>query len=458
MYLWQLKEYRRDRLWAHFKTKDGIRQIIKNINIAVLKKINFPKPTLRIILGLIIFSFLYYNYFFLLLKYIFPYFRHLDFGPFLALIIIFLLSILFMPFFVGLTQIIISFLAWPLKQFIFYLARLKRESSVNLLVIGITGSYGKTATKELVYHALKNDFQVLKTPMNCNTKLGIALFMLKRLNYKSKILIVEMGAYKKGEIKDICLLVKPKIGVLTGINKQHLELFNDFNKLKQAKYELIGSLLNDGVGVYNITNPYVRQLAKKRKIKKLFYGRKRFKIKTSIPGNWYQENMQAAVVIAQYLGLPKKKVIKKLGCIKNFALATKINRFKYKATIIDNSYSSNPNGFSQIIDLARNFKAKQKILITPGIIELGHDSEKIHVRLAKESGKVFDTVILTSNNFKKPFNFGLALNRKKTQLMVLENQDQLLNEFNQLNKRGSLIVIEGRVPGKLKSLILKFCQ
>ena len=112
-----------------------------------------------------------------------------------------------------------------LKKIVVILAKIKLFLvHRNLIVIGITGSWGKTTLKERLYDLLKNKYRVSKTEVNNNTLLGIAktIFLLKR---NEEIFIAEMAAYKRGEIKEICLLVRPKIGIITVIGPMHLERF-----------------------------------------------------------------------------------------------------------------------------------------------------------------------------------------------------------------------------------------
>ncbi len=114
--------------------------------------------------------------------------------------------------------------------------------AVNPIVIGITGSYGKTSTKEILAHVLASHVEVLKTPRTFNTIMGVCKVIREDLKPKHKYFIVEMGAYKAGEIARICRLVRPRIGILTAVGPQHLERFKTVEKIIQAKYELIEAL------------------------------------------------------------------------------------------------------------------------------------------------------------------------------------------------------------------------
>jgi UDP-N-acetylmuramoyl-tripeptide--D-alanyl-D-alanine ligase len=119
------------------------------------------------------------------------------------------------------------------------------------VVIGITGSYGKTSVKEFLATILKEKYNILVTPENINTPIGIARLILNNLNQHHEIFIVEMGAYRRGDIKKLCNLVHPQIGILTGINESHLEKFRTIENTIKTKFELIESLPKDGLAIIN---------------------------------------------------------------------------------------------------------------------------------------------------------------------------------------------------------------
>lgn len=135
------------------------------------------------------------------------------------------------------------------------LALLRRQNK-DLKIIGITGSYGKTSVKEFLASIIKEKYNILATPENINTPIGIARLILNNLTKHHEIFIVEMGAYFRGDIKKICNLVHPEIGILTGINESHLEKFKTIENTIKTKFELIESLSKDGLALINGDNKY----------------------------------------------------------------------------------------------------------------------------------------------------------------------------------------------------------
>jgi UDP-N-acetylmuramoyl-tripeptide--D-alanyl-D-alanine ligase len=187
----------------------------------ILKPIFTPK-----IISLFLFSFLF------TLFYLFAFFQNKEFLVFWLLVF----DILSPAIFSGIVLIFqpVTFL---LRSFVIQKAKEKREKFKDLLVIGICGSYGKTSTKEFLATILEEKFpgKVLKTKEHQNSEVGISKCVLEDLKENHKIFVVEMGAYNKGGIKLLCNIVKPKIGIITGLNEQHLATFGSMENLISAE-------------------------------------------------------------------------------------------------------------------------------------------------------------------------------------------------------------------------------
>src|SRR3990167_577205 len=134
------------------------------------------------------------------------------------------------------------------KKIIIFLARMKIRRMKDLTIIGITGSYGKTTTKETIAHLLMHKYKTLKTEGNYNTLLGVAKTIIGNLKSEHEVFVCEMAAYRPGDIKIISDLIKPKIGIITAIGPMHLERFGTEENILKTKLELIESLPPDGIG------------------------------------------------------------------------------------------------------------------------------------------------------------------------------------------------------------------
>jgi len=278
------------------------------------------------------------------------------------------------------------------------------------------------------------------------TNPGIAFFMIKNLNKKHEIFIVEMGAYKKGEIKEICDLVKPQIGVLTGINPQHFELFGSLDNIKEAKLELIKSLpRKNSLALFNAKDMKARKLAEKYKKQKKMYGNLRVKFNSKLKPDWYQQAFQAAYILAKHFNISRKKVEQRIKKVHHLDLGAKVFKGRKGIKIIDDSYNSNPDGFEASLRLLKTIKAKRKILITPGILELGRLSDKIHKTLGKKSVLACQRIILTKKDFYQAFKKGVKSVEPEFRVELVKDLSELKNKTKKELNKNSCILLEGRM-------------
>lgn len=395
LYFWQLKEYRWDRFREFLKTSEAKRYFLPGRNFLR------PRLTLKIVLLFL-------------------------FGLVLSRQFVWWLGYLLVPVTTAFLAAAFSPISDLVKWIVVLLAKLKLLFwHRRLLVIGITGSYGKTSTKEILAHVLAAKFMVAKTPETNNTLIGVAKAVLK-LKPATEIFVVEMGAYKIGEIAAICRLVKPKIGILTGINQQHLGLFGSQEKIIQAKSELLRALPKNGLAVVNGESQLARRAARGINAGVKYYQAGSYP--TNLLGAHQQLNIAAAMIVAKYLGVDKFN----LTDIPRFKTAlTRVTGLN-GAVIINDSYNSNPDGFLAAIALAKTIPARKKVLISPGIIELGRASKEVHARLRLAAAAVFDQVHIT------------------------KNETQLLKKLKTMLTKNHLLLIEGRFSAKfIRTVCLK---
>jgi len=455
IYVVQLKEYRFDRLKAWFKTKTGRREFLNHFNLLKWKKLIIPKITLRSIFIFITTVLLHYNLFFLLLRLAFKIFKNLTFNIVISIVLTLFTINLAAPLIV-ITSLFLSLLFfYPLKELIYYLAKQKRKRYKNLQVVGVTGSYGKTAVKEILWQLVKDDFISLKTPKNCNTQAGIGMLMLLKLRKKHQLFIVEMGAYRRGEIEKICKMVRPKIGIVTAVNSQHLELFGSISNTQWAKYELVKSLPDDGLAILNGSSKYVKRLIKTTSIEKKVYGIKKINYKTKLVGDWHKKNIEAAVFVAKWLGVSEKQILKRVKKLQKIPLGLSVEKGFKDAKIINDSYSANPRGFEEALKFLKKQKGKKKILITPGIIELGKNSEKIHKKIGSLAGKICSKVFITKKDFADEICSGMSKKRRDEKVEVLEDSLELLERIKEEVGSKSVVLVEGRISDIILQRLLK---
>ncbi|PIR08413.1 hypothetical protein COV53_03095 [Candidatus Gottesmanbacteria bacterium CG11_big_fil_rev_8_21_14_0_20_37_11] len=517
VYLWQLKEYRFDRMMAHLSTFQGKRMLINPINIAkwIILAINIiflrsENVLLYLLLSLYIFETIYVFRKGIIRSFVFP------IKTVKAMIICFLLfiityifilnkpfpSILYIQIFDRVLPLIIiiiimavSLISYIVKKIITYRAFRKISSSKNLTVIGITGSYGKTSTKEFLYSVLKTKYDVLKTEGSNNTEIGIAKTINNKLSPRNNIFIAEVGAYKIGEIAEICQFIKPSIGIITGINEQHIQLFGCIDNTVKAKFELINNLNRNGIAILNIGNDYIEKkviLIKtqkpdlkiytyfvKRNTKhenyltkkypnsviadniKLFtnstefnlqYKDKQEKVRLKLIGAQNIENLLSVYIISLHLGLTSKQVIKAFNNLTAPDVTMKLTKIKGKNIIID-TFNANPSGVFSALEYIRRIKGRKVLVLTP-LIELGKEADNIHIKLGEKAAEVCDVIILTNNNYSKSFTYGASRvvgGENKIYLYNKKNTYNILDQFNGIN---DVIIFQGKESGSILEELL----
>jgi len=405
VYLWQLKEYRLDRFWSEY---GFLGKLLHFWAFSGGRKFHRPVFTLKA-LAIYVISLL------AVLAGIYAVLRISIFSEIGSAWIIIAGLIALYVLVPTIVLVIMSIFQAPIiiaKFFIFKMAAARVAENKDLIIVGITGSYGKTSTKEFLAQILEKKFEVIKTPKNINTEIGIAKFILQNLipalslerRGGKEVFIVEMGAYKKGEIKRICDIVKPKIGIITGINEQHLSLFGSFQNIIDTKYELIEGLPEDGFALFNGENEYCLEMAEKWKGDKVIYKTSpqpspwKGEGKISLPKH-YLLNLAGAVEIARYLGMGEEEIKQATEQIKLTDRMIKTFIGKNRALIIDDSYSANPSGVLAGLDYLAEQKQARKIIIMPCLIELGSAAKEIHQKIGQKINAVCDLAIITTKDY-----------------------------------------------------------
>ncbi|MBU2578744.1 hypothetical protein KKA09_01340, partial [Patescibacteria group bacterium] len=326
-------------------------------------------------------------------------------------------------------------------------AKRKRERFKNLLVIGITGSYGKTSSKEFLATILSEKFNVLKTEKHINAEIGIAQTILNNLNENHQVFICEIGAYEKGKVKEVCEIIKPKIGIVTGVNEQHLAIFGSMKNLLSAEggEELIDSLPADGMAFFNAKNKYCLELYKKTDIKKFIYGEN-----VKLQG---LENIEGAKMVARELGMSEKEIEKACQEIENKFPGIQIKKGIDGLNIIDAVYSANPDGVVAHLEYLKTWSGR-KIIVMPCLIELGKASKQVHQIIGKKIAENCAlAIIITKDKFREIRDSAISNGMKKENILFIESPKKIFEKIKEFCYSGDVILLEGRMPGQLLSFL-----
>jgi UDP-N-acetylmuramoyl-tripeptide--D-alanyl-D-alanine ligase len=312
----------------------------------------------------------------------------------------------------------------------------RRLRQVAPFVIGVTGSYGKTSTKEITAGLLAAQAPTLKPPGSYNTLMGICLTINRWLAPQHRFFVVEMGAYGRGDIRALCQLVRPRVGVLTAIGPEHLERFGSLEAIEQTKYELVEALPADGFAVMNVDDPRVRRLADQtRHVRVIRYGldpaahpevtateittgpsgvqflvrrgEEQFWVRSRLLGRHNVLNLLAGIAVARELGVSVEQVVAAVATLAPPEHRLQLISTPGGPTIIDDAYNANPAGVRAALEVLQEFPAGKRVLVTPGMVELGPLEAEENERFGALAAAVCDVVILVGPKRTLPIQRGL---------------------------------------------------
>lgn len=393
-------------------------------------------------------------------------------GSLLILVVIYIFLENISPFFIVLSSIIISPLDFYSKFTITEKAERKINSLNKLKTIAVIGSFAKTSTKNMLYTLLWKDFFVVKTPKSFNTPVSIAKTILSDLKETTEIFIVEMDAYKKGDIKNLCNLAKPDLAIITAIAPQHLERFGNIQNLIDAQFEVTESLGSEGILFLNSSDELTIQNESKFNTKKIFFGGEmnKFRIENlksinegisfrlfldkekadiflPLMGEHNAYNFLAAAVAAYNLGLPVKVIEQRASLILPTEHRLEIKKIG-NLKVIDNSYNTNPKVVISSLKFLKEIgEGKSKILITPGLIEQGSNSEIENKKFIKNAAAVADEIIIVGESFREFLKSGLEeVKFPKEKTHFVRSTKSALEFAEKIAGENSIVLIENDLP------------
>jgi UDP-N-acetylmuramoyl-tripeptide--D-alanyl-D-alanine ligase len=335
-------------------------------------------------------------------------------------------------------------------------------------VIGITGSYGKTSTKEILAQLLSKKYKVLKSPKRLNAEIGLSQFILNSELENYELIILEMGARQTGELETMVNIFHPKIAFLTGLAPQHLATFGSLeNIIKGEGLEIFKELDSDGIAFLNGANELVAKIYEELNVnqkylyaseKGSFYSKNEIfsldgtgfdfiypggeiSLKTNLVGRHFLENLIGALACAYILGIKPEELKEEIQNIILLPHQFEIVR-KENPVIIDDSYNANLVGVKRALEFFLQIPLSYRIVFFAGILELGVETPNIYYSLVQDFKKV-DKIILTFRDYAEVF-----LENIYNKVVIYRNEDikEILKDYP-LQETGILIL--GRIPNKL---------
>ncbi len=374
----------------------------------------------------------------------------------------------FAPILVPLANVINVPVEAAIRKSFYNKAKEKLMSMPNLKIIGVTGSYGKTSVKNYAATLLSEKYNTLMTPASYNTTMGVVRTINENLSPLHEVFIVEMGARNKGDIKEICDLVKPEAGILTSVGPQHLETFKTIENIIDTKFELIDSV-GDGFKFLNYDNEYIRVHERGKNV--VTYGttpdcdfyakdirptsfgseftlvtpRGERSMKTRLLGKHNVLNLAGAAAIAMTYGMGLDDIAAAMRRIESVEHRLQLKKMA-DCTVIDDAYNSNPAGAASALETLKMFEGC-RIVITPGMVELGERENEENEKLGALAVKCADYAIFVGEKQCPALLRGAEkVTGKKAEVIAVGDIYEAFAKMRAIDSRNKIVLLENDLP------------
>ena len=411
--------------------------------------------------------------------------------PFFTGVIAWLICIQLVPFVLILSNIMLMRSEEKIQQSFLDEAK-NKINDLNPTIIAVTGSFGKTSVKHILGHILKSQAPTLITPGSVNTPMGITRVIREQLSAAHKYFIVEMGAYGPGSIARLCDLTSPDYGIISAIGHAHYERFKTLETVAATKFELAQAVLSKKgkmivhertlrfensrrikdekpifftvVGEpYNLKthnsikeyylkdgDPVIEDIIQSKNglEVRLLWNDDAYILKAPLYGRHHGHNIALAFITAVQLGIEPSQVETALMSLPQIAHRLEVKKQPDGTTIIDDAYNSNPAGFSTALQLLEKLGTKdaQKILVTPGMVELGQAHDQAHAKAGQHAGEVCDICIVVQPQRIKRFIDGFYQTGRGKTLVEVDTFDEAADRLADFKRVGDVILLENDLP------------
>ncbi len=345
------------------------------------------------------------------------------------------------------------------------------QNSPNLTVIGITGSYGKTTTKFILTRILSEKFNVVCTPQSFNTPMGVVRTVRTLLKPQTEIFVCEMGAKNIGDIKEICDIANPKHAIITSVGPQHLETFKTVENVFMTKFELAACVAENGgfTFVNGDSKEIINHIKGGYKVYgtdknfdfcgsnircgrdgsefEMILGSEKIKFTTKLLGTHSMVDIIGAISLAYTLGVPTADIQYAVATLKPTEHRLELKPFKNGSLLIDDAYNSNPEGCLEAVRVLGSFDGMKKVIVTPGLVELGNKEYEYNYALGEEAAEYCDIIILVGENRSKPM--ADAINNSdfnKENLYIVSSFKEAMKIYSDIADSNTVILFENDLP------------
>lgn len=355
-------------------------------------------------------------------------------------------------------------------------------SEFPVRVIGITGSIGKTTTKEFTFDLLSRKFKVLKSEGNFNNHLGVPLSLLK-LTDRHEVAVLEMAMSAPGEIRALTRIAPPDIAVLTNIKPVHLQFFKSLEEIALAKKEILEGTKKDGTAVLNRDDSLISNIAKDWKGKKLFfglsedcdvrahniqktgwegmsfdliYGKAKAKVHVPFLYESHLYNLLASAAVGYALSVPIEDILVQIKSLRPLSMRGTLIHLKNNIKLIDDSYNSNPAALESALEGLNDLPAKRKIAVLGDMLELGEKEVEYHLQAGKQAAQQGWDILITVGPLSRHMAEGaLSAGMRTDQAFTFEDSEQATDEIWPLLQEGDLVLVKGSRGIKTDKIVEK---
>jgi len=342
------------------------------------------------------------------------------------------------------------------------------EHSVK--VIGITGSTGKTTTKEFIFTLLSQKFKVLKSEGNFNNQLGVPLSLLK-LKDTHEVAVLEMAMSGAGEIKILTQMAPPDIAVITNISPVHLQFFKSVDEIALAKKEILEGIKKDGTAILNGDDERVEKISEDWKGRKILfgfserckvricdvpkkgwegmsfnlrYGQRKENLSLPVLYDSYLYDFLAAVAVSYALAVPVENILDQAGACKPLSMRGSLLRLRNNIRVVDDSYNSNPKALEAALKGLADLPSPRKIAVLGDMLELGKDEVDFHFQAGRQVALSGWDILVTVGPLSQHMAEGAhSEGMRKNQIYSFQDSDKAAVQIWTLIQDNDLVLVKG---------------
>ncbi len=389
--------------------------------------------------------------------------------------VIFLCVMLFISIFSPVLTLISYYITKPIEiafsKYYINDAKKKIGSNKKLKVIGVTGSYGKTGTKFILARILSEKYNVLATPQSFNTPMGVVRTIREKLRAQPEIFVCEMGAKNIGDIKEICDIVNPDMAIITSVGAQHLETFKTVDNVFKTKFELYDACKKKNGEVFvNLASEGISERLNERSAVTYgtenadFYatdityspegatfrivgGGYNFSVTTKLLGKHSVQNILGSAAIALSLGLTPEEIQYAVARLEPTEHRLELKAYINGSICLDDAYNANPEGCIEAVQVLSSFKNMKKVIVTPGLVELGEEEYNFNYKLGLAAAKISDIIILVGKKRAIPMNDAILTTDFNTDnLYIVGSFKEAMEIYSRFADENTVVLLENDLP------------